>query len=87
MTISVFVADIIDKCILEVKKDNNITKIEKQLIDPLIQYTFKKLYPYLALASIIFFLYFSPILIGGLNVNSLFLKKSPIRFELFNSAS
>mgnify|MGYP001158262229 CR=1 FL=1 len=58
MTISVFVADIIDKCILEVKKDNNITKIEKQLIDPLIQYTFKKLYPYLALASIIFFLIF-----------------------------
>ena len=58
MTISVFVADIIDKCIAEVKKDNNITKIEKQLIDPLIQYTFKKLYPYLALASTIFFLIF-----------------------------
>lgn len=58
MTISVFVADLIDKFILEVKKENNITKLEKQLIDPLIQYTFKKLYPYLALGSTIFFLIF-----------------------------
>ena len=72
MTISVFVADIIDKCIFEVKKDNNITKIEKQLTDPLIQYTFKKLYPYFKHTSIIFFLYFlSAILILLLQVKQL----------------
>lgn len=58
MTISVFVADLIDKFIIELKKDNNKKKLEKQLIDPLIQYTFNKLYPYLALGSTIFFLIF-----------------------------
>jgi hypothetical protein len=58
MTISIFVADIIDKCIKEINKDDNMTKIERKLIDPLIHYTFKKLYPYLALGSIIFLLTF-----------------------------
>ena len=58
MTISSFVSDIIDKLILEIKKKENINKLEKNLIDPLIQYTFKKLYPYLALISIIFILIF-----------------------------
>ena len=56
MTISVFVADLIDKFIIELNKDNNKKKLEKQLIDPLIKYTFNKLYPYLALGSTIFFL-------------------------------
>ena len=46
MTISIFVADIIDKCIKEINKDDNMTKIERKLIDPLIHYTFKKLYPF-----------------------------------------
>lgn len=58
MTISYFVSDIIDKLIIEIKKDKNMSKLEINLIDPLIQYTFKKLYPYLALASIIFLLIF-----------------------------
>lgn len=58
MTISSFVSDILDKLILEVKKKENINKLEKNLIDPLIHYTFNKLYPYLALISIIFILIF-----------------------------
>ena len=32
MTISIFVADIIDKCIKEINKDDNMTKIERKLI-------------------------------------------------------
>ena len=58
MTISSFVSDILDKLINEIKKKENINKLEKNLIDPLIQYTFNKLYPYLALISIIFILIF-----------------------------
>ena len=58
MTISSFVSDILDKLILEVKKKENINKLEKNLIDPLIHYTFNKLYPYLVLISLIFILIF-----------------------------
>ena len=58
MTISSFVSDILDKLILEIKKKENINKLEKNLIDPLIHYTFNKLYPYLALISVIFILIF-----------------------------
>ena len=38
--------------------EEDFHKLEKNLIDPLINYTFKKLYPYLALASVIFLLIF-----------------------------
>ena len=53
-----FLSSIIDKLICEIKKEENINKLENNLIDPLINYTFKKLYPYLALASVIFLLIF-----------------------------
>lgn len=53
-----FLSSIIDKLICEIKKKENMNKLEKNLIDPLINYTFKKLYPYLALASVIFLLIF-----------------------------
>ena len=42
MNISNFINDIIDKLILEVKKDKNMGKLEKNLIDPLIHYTLKR---------------------------------------------
>tara|TARA_B100000767_G_scaffold274957_1_gene309773 strand:- start:2129 stop:2347 length:219 start_codon:yes stop_codon:yes gene_type:complete len=42
----------------EFKKDDNINKVKVFLIDPLIEYTFKKLYPYILVTSIIFFLTF-----------------------------
>lgn len=42
----------------EFKKDENINKVKVFLIDPLIEYTFKKLYPYILVTSIIFFLTF-----------------------------
>ena len=58
MTVSAFVSDIIDKIIVEIKNEKNLHKLEDNLIDPLIQYTFKRIYPYVALASIIFLLIF-----------------------------
>lgn len=42
----------------ELKKNNNIEKIQLGIIEPLMQYTFSKLYPYILITSIIFFLIF-----------------------------
>jgi len=50
--------DIIDKLILEINKNENIAKIQASLVDPLIRYTFNKIYPYLVIISIIFLLTF-----------------------------
>lgn len=47
MNLKKFTSDILDRILNEVKKEKNITKIHKQLIDPLISYTFKKINPYL----------------------------------------
>tara|TARA_Y100000385_G_C13106190_1_gene648033 strand:- start:2080 stop:2316 length:237 start_codon:yes stop_codon:yes gene_type:complete len=56
--ISQFVSDILDKVIIELKKNENMNKIHKNLIDPLIYYTFKRIYPYLIVTAIIFILTF-----------------------------
>jgi len=58
MTISKFASDMLDKILLEVNKEDNMTKIEKKLIEPLIYYTFNRLYPYLMMTSVIFILTF-----------------------------
>ena len=56
MKLSNIVSDLIDKIILELKKDKNMEKIETNFINPLIGYTFKKIYPYVALAFFVFLL-------------------------------
>ena len=53
-----FMNEIMDKFIIEVNKEKNISRIEKGLINPLIHYTFKKVYPYLIIISSIFLLTF-----------------------------
>ena len=58
MTVSQFTKDIIDRLIIEIKKKENMGKIEQNLIEPLILYTFKRIYPYLLIISIIFVLTF-----------------------------
>ena len=42
----------------EFKKEENLNKMRVFVIDPLIEYTFKRLYPYILITSIIFFLTF-----------------------------
>lgn len=42
----------------ELKKNNNLEKIQLGVIEPLLQYAFSKLYPYILITSIIFFLIF-----------------------------
>ena len=58
MNIKNFAKTILEKVIIEIEKKNNREKIEKKIIDPLIYYTFKRLYPYILLSSSIFVLTF-----------------------------
>ena len=58
MAISKFTKEILDKIIEEVSKAENISKIESNVVEALIMYTFKRLYPYLLMSSIIFILTF-----------------------------
>jgi hypothetical protein len=58
MAISKFTKEILDKIIEEVSKSENISKIELNVVEPLIMYTFKRLYPYLLMSSVIFILTF-----------------------------
>ena len=50
--------DIFYYIIDDINKNNNIEKIQLNIIQPLLQYTFSKLYPYILVTSIIFFLIF-----------------------------
>ena len=58
MLIKKITNDLLDKFIFEINKKANLNKIQNQLVDPLIDYTFHKLYPYILVSSIIFFLIF-----------------------------
>ena len=42
----------------ELNKKENLDKIKNQVINPLIDYTYHRLYPYILVTSIIFFLTF-----------------------------
>ena len=54
MTISQFTNELLDKVLNELKKKQNMNKIENNLVEPLIRYTFKRLYPYILISSSIF---------------------------------
>lgn len=56
--INKFSSDLIKTLLTELKKNNNIEKLQLQLIEPILQYSFSKLYPYILITSIIFFLFF-----------------------------
>jgi hypothetical protein len=58
MAISKFTKEILDKILEEVSKPKNMSKIEMNIVEPLIMYTFKRLYPYLLMSSVIFILTF-----------------------------
>ena len=58
MNIELLTTQIIDKITSEVKKKDNLKRIQKSLIDPLIKYTIKCIYPYIITISVIFILTF-----------------------------
>ena len=47
MNLKKFTSDIIERIIKIVKEEKNIKKIHNQLIDPLISYTYRKIFPYI----------------------------------------
>lgn len=58
MLINKFVTEIAEHFITEVKKEQNMETLKSNLVNPLIDYTFQRLYPYILITSIIFFLTF-----------------------------
>nr|QDY51673.1 hypothetical protein 1_58 [Mimiviridae sp. ChoanoV1] len=58
MLLNKFVLEIVEHFNKEIKKEENITLLKQHLINPLIDYTFQRLYPYILVTSIIFFLTF-----------------------------
>lgn len=51
-------SELLEKIIEEIKKPENMSKIHVGVVDPLIHYTFNRLYPYIIVSSIIFLLTF-----------------------------
>ena len=44
---------ILDKILNEIKQPENMTKIEKIVLDPLIKYTYTRMYPYISMIIIL----------------------------------
>tara|TARA_B100000315_G_C14010597_1_gene334321 strand:+ start:241 stop:468 length:228 start_codon:yes stop_codon:yes gene_type:complete len=57
-SIKQFTCDILDKFINEIKKEENMDKIKENVLSPMVEYIFKRLYPYIVVTSIIFILTF-----------------------------
>jgi hypothetical protein len=51
-------SELLDKIIHEIRRDDNISKIQIGVVDPLIHYTFDRMYPYIIVSAIIFLLTF-----------------------------
>jgi hypothetical protein len=58
MVIKKLTNKIIDKMICEVKTPENMKKLREHIADPLIAYTYKQLYPYFIITSVLFILTF-----------------------------
>ena len=58
MWVNKIVADIVDKFSLEVQKPEHKNTFQIHVLDPIIQYALGRLYPYILVTSIVFFLTF-----------------------------
>jgi hypothetical protein len=58
MIVKELTSKLLEKVILEIKKEENMTKIQSDIMDPLIYYTYKRIYPYFLITIIIFLLTF-----------------------------
>ena len=58
MVMNKIVEELTQYFLMEVKKEENLNKMKVFVIDPSIEYTFKRLYPYILITSVIFFLTF-----------------------------
>lgn len=58
MAIKEIINNCVEKGIDEINKPKNMVKIQKNILDPLINYTYNRLYPYFVITMIIFILTF-----------------------------
>jgi hypothetical protein len=58
MDIKKITTDIINMIIIEVKEEENLNKIKKEILQPTTNYILEQIYPYLILSVIIFVLTF-----------------------------
>ena len=49
-------SELLEKCIIEIKKQENMDKIHNNVLDPLIDYILERLYPYIMVTCIMFIL-------------------------------
>ena len=49
---------LLEKIIVEVQKEENMTKVKGHIINPLLQYCYSRLYPYFLIITIVFMLTF-----------------------------
>lgn len=58
MIIEDILSDLMNHVIHELKKPTNRTRIQVEILDPIITYTFKQMYPYIIATSLLFFFTF-----------------------------
>ena len=58
MNIKQIIVDLLDKSIIEIKKEENMNKVKDNVLGPAVDYILKRLYPYIVVTSIIFLLTF-----------------------------
>ncbi len=47
---------ILDQAIVELKKEENVSKIRKEIINPIIHYSIERIYPYILFTGALFIL-------------------------------
>jgi len=58
MLVKELTSKFLEKAIGEIKKEENMNKIQSEIMDPLIYYTYRRIYPYFLITIIIFLLTF-----------------------------
>lgn len=58
MLVKELTSKFLEKAIGEIKKEENMQKIQSEIMDPLIYYTYRRIYPYFLITIIIFLLTF-----------------------------
>ena len=48
--------ELLEKCIIEIKKQENMDKLHTNILDPLIDYILQRLYPYILITCVMFLL-------------------------------
>lgn len=58
MLIKNLTSQLLERSINELKREENMTKIQNEILNPLIYYTYRKIYPYFLITIVIFLLTF-----------------------------